>query len=89
MLLFASILFLIFLLILLWNVKSDFFFILFSIAVFLYIILMLLIKNPLKILDETILFISSNPLGLIILILPLGLYAFYSYFKKLSNKFKK
>ena len=89
MLLFASILFLVFLLILLWNVKSDFFFILFSIAVFLYIIIRLLIKNPLKIIDETILFIISNPLGLIILILPLGLYALYSYFKKLSKKFKK
>jgi len=86
MLLFATILFLIFLMILLWNVKSDFFFIIFGIAAFLYLIIMFLIKDPFEIIELTILFMISNPLGLIILILPICIYTLYYYTKKISNK---
>jgi hypothetical protein len=85
MLLFASIIFLIFIMVLLWNIKSDFFFIVFGVAAFLYILIELLVEDPFKILLKVIEFVILNPLGLIILFLPIFCYLLYNYISRIRS----
>ncbi|MFX1316403.1 MAG: hypothetical protein ACFE9T_11105 [Promethearchaeota archaeon] len=82
-----SLLFLFVLLLFLWAIKADFFFIIFGIATFLYFIIILFYSNPVEIMLAVIYFIFMNPLGLILVFIPLILYSINVGIKKLmTNK---
>lgn len=69
-----SILFIFFILILLWVIKADFFFLIFGIAAFIYFLILLFVEDPLTIIISMIEFVFFNPLGLILIFIPLIIY---------------
>lgn len=77
-----SLLFILILLILLWTIKADFFFIIFGIASFLYFLIVLFSYNPLEIILSIFNFIFSNPLGLVIFFIPIIIYSIAKNIKK-------
>jgi hypothetical protein len=83
-----SILFVFFILILLWVIKADFFFLIFGIAAFLYFLILLFAENPLIIIVSTLQFIISNPLGIILIFIPLFLYVIMKIIRR-SSYFNK
>lgn len=84
-----AVLFLIFLLVLLWSIKSDLFFMLFGTAVLLYFIIQLFFMDPLEILLSLVEFIFLNPLGFIILFIPLVISIIDYIRKKIKSKKNK
>ncbi len=77
-----SILFVFFILILLWLIKADFLFIILGIAAFLYFLLILFSENPLGITLSILNFLFLNPLGLLIIFIPLIIYLLREGVKK-------
>ena len=70
----SSLVFLYVIIFFLWTIKADFFFVIFTAVVFLYLIIGFFTKSPLRLFFEIIKFIIENPLGLVLLILPLTSY---------------
>lgn len=81
----GALIFLIFLLILLWYVKADFFFILFGIAVYFYILLRIFSIRPFDVFDSVAEFVIAYPIGLFLLVLPIIIYILYNFIKNSSK----
>jgi len=80
--------FLFVLLILLWTIKADIFFLLFVVVVFIYFILKMLAQDPIEILLSLGDFLLMNPLGFLLILAPLVIYYLNNFLKKISQ-FKK
>lgn len=65
-----SLFFLIILLVLLWSVKADLFFVVFGFAVLIYFLFQLFFIDPLEILFSIASFLLLNPAGFILLFIP-------------------
>lgn len=81
-----SILFVFFILILLWIIKADFLFIILGIAAFLFFLIILFSEDPLEITFAILNFLFLNPLGLLIIFIPLILYLIKEGLKKRKNQ---
>lgn len=66
-----SLLFLIILLVIIWSIKSDLFFVVFGFAVFIFILFQLFFTNPFEIIVSISSFILLNPFGFFLLFIPL------------------
>lgn len=80
-----SLFFLIVLLFLVWNIKAELFYMIFGIFVFLYIISLLFLVDPLEIIIRTLLFMCFNPLGIITLFIPIIIYGIHQSIKKIKS----
>ncbi len=80
-----AIVFLIILLVLLASIKADLFFLLFGTAVFLFFIIQFFFQNPFEIIVKLIEFILLNPLGFILLFIPLIISIIDYSIKKVKN----
>jgi hypothetical protein len=65
-----SLLFLLILLVLLWSIKADLFFVVFGFAILLFFLIELFFMQPLEILLSIINFMFLNPTGFILLFIP-------------------
>lgn len=83
-----AVLFLMILLVLLWSIKADFFFMFFGTAILLYFIIQLFFMNPFEILLSLLNFMFLNPLGFLLLFIPLIINIIYHYRKKAKLKRK-
>lgn len=81
-----SIFFILFILILLWFIKADFFFIILGIAAFLFFLIIYFSKSPLEIILSILNFLFLNPLGLLLIFIPLILYLVREQIKKHLNQ---
>jgi len=77
-----AVFFLMILLVLLSSIKVDLFFLLFGTAVLLFFIVQLFFQEPLEIILDLIDFIFLNPLGFILLFVPLIISTIHNFFKK-------
>ena len=66
-----SLLFLLILLVLLWSIKADLFFVVFGFAILLFFLIQLFFMQPLDILLSIVNFMFLNPAGFILLFIPL------------------
>jgi len=66
-----SLLFLVVLLVLLWSIKADLFFLIFGTALLVFFLIQLFFMNPIDILISIGSFILLNPTGFIFLFIPL------------------
>jgi hypothetical protein len=66
----------------LWVIKADIFFMVFGTVVLMYFLIMLFFMDPLEVLLSTFEFILLNPLGILILIIPLVIYLIFHWSKK-------
>lgn len=83
-----AVFFLMILLVLLWSIKADFFFMFFGMAILLYFIIQLFFMNPFEILLSLLNFMFLNPLGFLLLFIPLLINIIYHYHKKAKLKRK-
>jgi len=83
MLFFDLIFFLILLLALIWAIKADLLFMILGITIILFLIFQLFLINPLDVFSSLLLFIISNPLGLLIALIPLIVVSIKYVIKKL------
>lgn len=83
-----SMLFLLMLIILLWGIKADIFFMLLGTVVLLYVLTLLFFINPLEVFITTIEFVFFNPTGLLIILIPLIFYGILQLFKKRRLNYK-
>ncbi len=84
-----SILFLLMIVLFLSSLKSNTFFIVFGAAIYLFFILQLASFDPIEILEKIAKYIVFNPLGILILFIPLMLNAFFNYLKSSLKKKKE
>lgn len=83
MLFFDLIFFLILLLALIWAIKADLLFMILGITIIVFLIFQLFLINPVDVLTSLLLFIISNPLGLLIVLIPLIVASINYIIKKL------
>ena len=81
-----SIIFLIIIILFISSVKSNFFLIVFGSAIFMFFIFHLLSFSTLEILTSVIHYIIFNPIGFLILSIPVVIDTFYRVFKKIKQK---
>ena len=79
-----AVLFIFFIILILWEIKADFVLLIFGFAAYLFLLFYIGSSNPLGVFVSIIDFLIFNPLGLLLLIIPLGLFGVYKY-----NKSKK
>lgn len=80
-----AVLFIFFIILILWEIKADFVLLIFGFAAYLFLIFYISSSDPLESIISIVNFLILNPLGLIFLIIPLGLFGLYKYLK-LKNK---
>jgi len=71
MLFFDLIFFLVLLLALIWSIKADLLFMILGTVIVIFLIFQLFLINPLEVFTSLLLFVFSNPLGLLIALIPL------------------
>ncbi|MHA2037257.1 MAG: hypothetical protein ACW972_03020 [Promethearchaeota archaeon] len=80
-----AVLFIFFIILILWEIKADFVLLIFGFAAYLFLLFYIGSADPLGSFVSIIDFLIFNPLGLLLLIIPLGLYSIYKYNKRKSN----
>lgn len=81
-----ALLFLVILLVIIWSVKADFFLVIFGFAILFFFLIQLFFMNPVDILIAIGSFIILNPLGFVLLFIPLVI-SFSKYgLKKLYHR---
>ncbi|MHA1931226.1 MAG: hypothetical protein ACW96X_01730 [Promethearchaeota archaeon] len=80
-----AVLFILFIILILWEIKADFVLLIFGFAAYLFLLFYIGSSDPLVSILSIIDFLIFNPLGLLLLIIPLGLYGVYKYNKKKST----
>jgi len=82
-----AVLFILFIILLLWEIKADFFLLILGIAAYLFIVFYTFTSNPLRIIPSLVNFILFNPFGLLSLFIPFILLGLYKVKKrKLKSK---
>jgi len=77
-----SMFFLLLLVAFLWVIKADIFFMVFGTVILMYFFVMLFFMDPIEVLLRTFEFIVINPVGIIILIIPLVVYLIFQRTKQ-------
>ncbi len=80
-----AVLFILFIILLLWEIKADFFLLILGIAAYIFIVFYTFTSNPLSIIPSIVNFIFLNPLGLPSLFIP---FAFLGLYKVIKKKLK-
>ncbi len=82
---FNALIFLLILLILLVSIKADFFFLIFGLVLLIFFVISLFFMSPLEIISSVISFIVLNPIGLVLLFVPLIISLLSKFLKKYVN----
>ena len=77
-----AILFIISLILILWEIKADFVLLIFGFAAYLFLLFYIGTSDPLASIVSVVNFLIFNPLGLLLLLIPLGILGVYKYSKK-------
>lgn len=77
-----AVLFIIFILLILWEIKADFVLLIFGFAAYLFLIFYIGLSDPLGSIVSIVNFLVFNPLGILLLMIPLGIFSVYKYCKK-------
>ncbi len=80
-----AVLFIFFIILILWEIKADFVLLIFGFAAYLFLLFYIGSSDPLGSIISIIDFLIFNPLGLLLLIVPLGLFGVYKYSKRKNN----
>ncbi|MFX1588786.1 MAG: hypothetical protein ACFFC1_11565 [Promethearchaeota archaeon] len=81
-----AVLFIVFIILILWEIKADFVLLIFGFAAYLFLLFYIGISDPIESIVSMIEFLIFNPLGLILLIIPVGIYSIKKYYKKKREK---
>ena len=76
-----AVLFIIFIILILWEVKADFVLLIFGFAAYLFLLFYVGVSDPVGTIMSMIEFLIFNPMGLILLIIPIGIYCIKKYNK--------
>lgn len=77
-----AVLFIISLILILWEIKADFVLLIFGFAAYIFLLFYISTSDPLVSIVSMVDFLIFNPLGLLLLLIPLGIFAVYKYSKK-------
>ncbi len=77
-----AVLFIISLILILWEIKADFVLLIFGFAAYIFLLFYISTSDPLASLVSMVNFLIFNPLGLLLLLIPLGIFGVYKYCKK-------
>ncbi len=77
-----AVLFILFIILILWEIKADFVLLIFGFAAYLFLLFYVGTSDPLGTFISILKFLIFNPLGLLILIIPSGIISVYKYCKK-------
>ena len=77
-----AVLFIFFIILILWEVKADFVLLIFGFAAYLFLLFYIGSSDPLGSIVSIVDFLIFNPLGILLLIIPLGIFGVYKYCKK-------
>ncbi len=80
-----AVLFIFFIILILWEIKADFVLLIFGFAAYLFLLFYIGSSDPLGSTVSILDFLIFNPLGLLLLIIPSGIFCVYKYFKKNKN----
>ena len=80
-----AVLFIFFIILILWEIKADFVLLIFGFAAYLFLLFYIGSSDPLGSINSIIDLLIFNPLGILLLIIPLGLFGVYKYSKRKSN----
>ena len=76
-----AVLFIISLILILWEIKADFVLLIFGFAAYIFLLFYISTSDPLVSIVSMVDFLIFNPLGLLLLLIPLGIFAVYKYCK--------
>ena len=77
-----AVLFIFFIILILWEIKADFVLLIFGFAAYLFLIFYTGSSDPLGSIVSIVEFLIFNPLGILLLIIPLGIFGVYKYCKR-------
>lgn len=77
-----AVLFIFFIILILWEIKADFVLLIFGFAAYLFLLFYIGSSDPLGSIVSIVDFFIFNPLGILLLIIPLGIFGVYKYCKK-------
>lgn len=77
-----AVLFIFFIILILWEIKADFVLLIFGFAAYLFILFFIGSSDPLGSIVSIVEFLILNPLGILLLIIPLGIFGVYKYCKR-------
>lgn len=80
-----AVLFIFFIILILWEIKADFVLLIFGFAAYLFLLFYIGSSDPLRSIVSILDFLIFNPLGLLLLIIPSGIFCVYKYCKKNKN----
>ncbi|KKM15262.1 hypothetical protein LCGC14_1697840 [marine sediment metagenome] len=74
-------LFIISIILILWEIKADFVLLIFGFAAYLFLLFYISTSDPFASIVLMVDFLIFNPLGLLLLLIPLGIFGVYKYCK--------
>ena len=77
-----AVLFIFFIILILWEIKADFVLLIFGFAAYLFVLFFIGSSDPLGSMVSIVEFLILNPLGILLLIIPLGIFSVYKYCKR-------
>ena len=77
-----AVLFIFFIILILWEIKADFVLLIFGFAAYLFLLFFIGSSDPLGSIVSIVEFLILNPLGILLLIIPLGIFGVYKYCKR-------
>jgi len=77
-----AVLFIFFIILILWEIKADFVLLIFGFAAYLFLLFFIGSSDPLGTIVSIVEFLIFNPSGILILIIPLGIFGVYKYCKR-------
>ena len=77
-----AVFFIFFIILILWEIKADFVLLIFGFAAYLFLLFYIGTSDPVRSIVSVVNFLFLNPLGLLLLIIPSGIFAVYKYTKK-------
>ena len=77
-----AVLFIFFIILILWEIKADFVLLIFGFAAYLFVLFFIGSSDPLGSIVSIVEFLIFNPLGILLLIIPLGIFGVYKYCKR-------
>ena len=77
-----AVLFIFFIILILWEIKADFVLLIFGFAAYLFLLFYIGSSDPLGSIVSIVDFFIFNPLGILLLIIPSGIFGVYKYCKK-------
>jgi len=76
-----AVLFIFFIILILWEIKADFVLLIFGFAAYLFLLFFIGSSDPLGTIVSIVEFLIFNPLGILLFIIPLGIFGVYKYCK--------